>query len=119
MKAEEEKAIHSLDACGFLRAFGRPGALVVLIAALLLYEGTYLLGTFGSPVRADGVGYAMYLPAWVVHHSFGVETAAVARFGDAVPEWTGCERGGRSVAGKPPPPRGRGGEVVWDFSRNC
>jgi hypothetical protein len=30
----------------------------------------------------------------VVHRSFGVEDAAVARFGAEVPEWTGCERVG-------------------------
>ena len=94
MKAEAEKASRSFDVRGLLRALVRPGALLLLIAGLLLYGGTYLLGTFGSPVRADGVGYAMYLPAWVVHHSFGVEEAAVARFGDEVPEWTGCERVG-------------------------
>jgi hypothetical protein len=77
-----------------LRAFCRPGALGVLVVALLVYGWTYLLGTFGSPVRADGAGYAMYLPAWVIHHSFGVEAAATARFGAEVPEWTGCERVG-------------------------
>ena len=26
----------------------------------------------------------MYLPSWVIHHSFGAD----------VPEWTGCERAG-------------------------
>lgn len=76
------------------RAFCRPGALGVLIVALLLYGATYLLGTFGNPIRADGVGYSMYLPAWVVHRSFGVEGAALTRFGEEVPEWTGCERVG-------------------------
>lgn len=93
MKVEDNQ-IPFLDVREFVRAFVRPGALLLLIAGLLLYGGTYLLGTFGSPVRADGVGYAMYLPAWVVHHSFGVEAAAVARFGEEVPAWTGCERVG-------------------------
>jgi len=77
-----------LDLRALVRAFVRPRALLLLIAGLLLYGGTYLLGTFGSPVRADGVGYMIYLPAWVVHHSFGVEEAAVARFGVEVPAWT-------------------------------
>lgn len=76
------------------RAFWRPGALGVLIAELMLSGVTYLLGTFGSPVRADRVGYAMYLPTWLIHHSFGVEEAATARFGEEVPEWTGGERVG-------------------------
>ena len=95
MKAEE-RPIRSFEPRDLVRALVRPGALLLLMGAVLLYGGTYLLGTFGSPVRADGVGYAMYLPTWGVHHSFGVEEAAVARFGEEVPAWTGCERVGMS-----------------------
>lgn len=72
----------------------RPGALGLLVAGLLLYGGTYLMGTFGKPIRSDGMGYSMYLSGWVVHRSFGVEKAALAHFGEKVPTWTGCERAG-------------------------
>lgn len=77
-----------------LRVLLHPGSMGLLVLALLMYGGTYLLGTFGNPIRADGMGYAMYLPGWVVHHSFGVEEAATSRFGEEVPPWTGCERVG-------------------------
>lgn len=93
MKTKEE-TIRCFEVRELPRALLQPWALLLLIAALLLYGGTYLLGTFGSPIRADGEGYAMYLPAWVIHHSFGVEEAVVARFGEEVPAWTGCERVG-------------------------
>jgi len=76
------------------RALGSPGSLGLLLVAVLLYAGTNLMGTFGNPIRADGMGYAMYLPGWVVHHSFGIEEAAEAHFEEDVPDWTGCERVG-------------------------
>jgi hypothetical protein len=90
------KRFEMFGADGLFQACKRPLSLGLLLLALLLYEGTYAFGTFGSPVRADGVGYAIYLPGWVVHRSLGVEAAATARFGEDVPTWTGCERVGQS-----------------------
>lgn len=77
-----------------IRAMRRPGALLLLIVALLIYGMFNLLGSFVEPIHADGVGYSMYLPAWIVHHSFGVEEAVRSRFGEIIPPSIGCERVG-------------------------
>lgn len=87
---EEQQSDRTLWGC--LRAsLWRPGALLVLILALLLYGTTYLMGTFGRPIRADGVGYSIYLPSWVIFHTWTVDEAAESWYADGIPSWTGCK----------------------------
>lgn len=61
-------------------------------AALLIYMATYLMGSFGDPIRADGAGYFIYLPSIVLHGDTSLEAIAEQHYGGEIPEWTGCRK---------------------------
>ena len=59
------------------------------ILCLLIYVATYATNCFGPPIRADGVGYYSYLPAYVIYHDPSFERMAQEVFHGEIPTWTG------------------------------
>ncbi|MEI8345429.1 MAG: hypothetical protein WCG06_05085, partial [Candidatus Omnitrophota bacterium] len=49
----------------------------------------YYLRLNGPPIRSDGVGYYLYLPAVFIEHDIGLQRVAAANFDGKIPEWTG------------------------------
>lgn len=62
---------------------------MVTVLSLLLYAFTYLEDCFGPPIRADGAGYYMYLPAYLIHGDPTFTKVAECQYGGAIPLWSG------------------------------
>ncbi len=62
---------------------------VVSFLALLVYLFTYLENCFGPPIRADGVGYYAYLPAFLIDRDASFVSLADRQFGGELESWTG------------------------------
>ena len=50
----------------------------------------YGLGLNSPPIRSDGVGYYLYLPAIVIERDASLATTAEKVFGGRIPAWTGA-----------------------------
>ena len=66
--------------------------LCVALAAVAGYVWIYAGGLQTTPVRSDGFGYFVYLPAVIVHHDPTLETTARECCGGAFPAWTAIIR---------------------------
>ena len=62
---------------------------LVTLLPLLIYMFTYFEGCFGSPIRADGAGYYIYLPSYVLHGDPSFKRVADQQYGGQIPGWTG------------------------------
>ncbi len=62
------------------------------MAAVAGYVWIYAGGLQTTPVRSDGFGYFVYLPAVIVHHDPTLETTARECCGGAFPAWTAIIR---------------------------
>lgn len=65
--------------------------IVLSLISLLIYFMTYLANCFGPPIRSDGEGYYIYLPALFLHADPSFEAVASERFDGQMPSWTGLE----------------------------
>jgi len=68
---------------------------------LLFVSAVFIFGTMGihivyshhlngPPIRSDGVGYYLYLPAFFIYHDISLQRIAVEQFSGHIPEWTGA-----------------------------
>jgi hypothetical protein len=64
-------------------------AVWVLVLGLLSLAWIYRRLITEPPIRSDGVGYYLYLPAIVIHHDPSFTAVAKANFDGAIPQWTG------------------------------
>lgn len=67
----------------------------VWFAAVTAFAGyvlVYALGLTWPPIRSDGVGYYMYLPAWFIHHDPTLERTAAECCGGEFPAFTNIWR---------------------------
>ena len=71
-----------------------PKALVLLVGALGLISLTVIYGRRLNypPIRSDGVGYYLYLPASLIDGDLTLQTPIARSFGGTSPEWAGVNR---------------------------
>jgi hypothetical protein len=71
-----------------------PKALVLLVGALGLISLTVIYGRRLNypPVRSDGMGYYLYLPASLIDRDLTLQTTIARSFGGTSPEWAGVNR---------------------------
>lgn len=77
----------------YARRFLKRRTLFVLAtfgAGMMSIFAIYYLGLNGPPIRSDGMGYYLYLPATLIHHDIGLQSVATNHFGGNIPEWTGA-----------------------------
>lgn len=86
------EGIHSTCASVLVQFLSRNFIFAISILALVVYMLTYLSGTFGAPIRADGVGYYIYLPSYIIYGDPTLERAVDEQFGGDVSSWTGVQR---------------------------
>ncbi len=67
-------------------------AILGIMALILIYPD----GTPMPPIRSDGVGYYLYLPATFLYHDLSLQSIAVDQFGGSIPIWTGAELWGET-----------------------
>jgi len=65
-------------------------SLVVFFAGITGISIVYSLHLNGPPIRSDGVGYYLYLPAIFIHHDISLQSIAVEHFNGHIPRWTGA-----------------------------
>ena len=73
--------------------FPRKRLLFVLVAFFIGIIGisiVYSLHLNGPPIRSDGVGYYLYLPATFIYHDIGLQSIAAEHFNGHIPTWTGA-----------------------------
>jgi hypothetical protein len=71
-----------------------PKALVLLVGALGLISLTVIYGRRlnSPPIRSDGMGYYLYLPASFIDRDLTLQTTVARSFGGTSPEWAGVNR---------------------------
>jgi len=71
-----------------------PKALVLLVGALGLISLTVIYGRRLNypPIRSDGMGYYLYLPASIIDRDLTLQTTIARSFGGTSPEWAGVNR---------------------------
>ena len=71
-----------------------PKALVLLVGVLGLISLTIIYGRRLNypPIRSDGVGYYLYLPASLIDGDLTLQTTIARSFGGTSPEWAGVNR---------------------------
>jgi hypothetical protein len=71
-----------------------PKAFVVLVGVLGLAALAAVYGSRlnGPPIRSDGMGYYLYLPAAVIDHDLTLQRTVARSFGGQPPEWAGVNR---------------------------
>ena len=71
-----------------------PKALVLLVGALGLISLTVIYGRRLNypPIRSDGMGYYLYLPASLIDRDLTLQTTIARSFGGTSPEWAGVNR---------------------------
>ena len=71
-----------------------PKAIVLLVGGLGLMSLTLIYGKRLNypPIRSDGMGYYLYLPALIIDHDLTLETTIARSFGGTSPEWAGVNR---------------------------
>lgn len=73
--------------------FQRKRLLFVLAVFFIGIIGIYIVYSFhlnGPPIRSDGVGYYLYLPATFIYHDISMQSIAVEHFNGHIPKWTGA-----------------------------
>jgi hypothetical protein len=75
--------------CRAIELLSRHFVLIVTLISLLSYAFVYFEGCFGEPIRADGVGYYAYLPAYAIHRDVSFQELAEDRYGGKLERWTG------------------------------
>ncbi|NVN99731.1 MAG: hypothetical protein HXX17_10430 [Geobacteraceae bacterium] len=63
--------------------------LVTFMAAISIVM-IYYLPLNSPPIRSDGVGYYLYLPATFIYNDLSLHRIANEIFGGAIPDWTGA-----------------------------
>ena len=66
--------------------------LMVAICAVSIYAMTCMTDCFGPPIRADGVGYYIYLPSLLIYGDLSFNDVADASFEGDIPGWAGLRR---------------------------
>ena len=66
-------------------------SLAVFFAGILSIVAVYSLRLNGPPIRSDGMGYYLYLPAVFIHHDIRLQSLAVEHFNGKIPAWTGTK----------------------------
>ena len=71
-----------------------PKALVLLAGVLGLISLMFIYGRRLNypPIRSDGMGYYLYLPAALIDHDLTLQTTIARSFGGTSPEWAGVNR---------------------------
>jgi hypothetical protein len=71
-----------------------PKAIVLLVGVLGLMSLTLVYGKRLNypPIRSDGMGYYLYLPASLIDHDLTLQTTIARSFGGTRPEWAGVNR---------------------------
>src|SRR5712671_4476695 len=71
-----------------------PKAIVLLVGILGLLSLTFIYSKRLNypPIRSDGVGYYLYLPATLIDHDLTLQTTIARSFGGRIPEWAGVNR---------------------------
>src|SRR5689334_9584871 len=71
-----------------------PKAIVLLVGVLGLFSLMFIYGRRLNypPIRSDGVGYYLYLPASLIDHDLSLDTTVRRSFGGKSPEWAGVNR---------------------------
>src|SRR5205814_9373645 len=71
-----------------------PKALVPLVSVLGLISLTLIYGKRLNypPIRSDGMGYYLYLPASLIDHDLTLQRTIARSFGGTSPEWAGVNR---------------------------
>jgi hypothetical protein len=64
-------------------------AVGVLALGLMSLAWIYRRLLTEPPIRSDGVGYYLYLPALLIHRDVSFTAVAKAEFDGAIPQWTG------------------------------
>jgi hypothetical protein len=64
-------------------------AVAVLALGLVSLAWIYRRLLTEPPIRSDGVGYYLYLPALLIHRDASLTALAKAKFDGAIPQWTG------------------------------
>lgn len=72
-------------------------SLVGLLGIIAVLATTSLLVIYGTrlnypPIRSDGMGYYLYLPAALIDHDLSLRTTIRRSFDNEVPEWAGVNR---------------------------
>jgi hypothetical protein len=65
--------------------------LVILFAGIIAIFSISFFNLNNPPIRSDGVGYYLYLPAAFIYHDIGLQRIAVEEFNGHIPEWTGAK----------------------------
>lgn len=63
--------------------------MVVFVLGILGITIVYSLGLNGPPIRSDGIGYYLYLPAVFIHHDMTLQRIATEQFDGHIPKWAG------------------------------
>lgn len=61
-------------------------AILGVTALILIYTGN----THLTPIRSDGLGYYLYLPATFLYRDLSLQSIAVEHFDGSIPAWTGA-----------------------------
>jgi hypothetical protein len=71
-----------------------PKAIVLLAGVLGLISLMFIYGRRLNypPIRSDGMGYYLYLPAALIDHDLTLQTTIARSFGGTSPEWAGVNR---------------------------
>ena len=64
-------------------------SLGVFFVGILAIISVYSLRLNGPPIRSDGVGYYLYLPAIFIHQDLSLQRLATEHFNGQIPAWTG------------------------------
>jgi hypothetical protein len=64
--------------------------LLVAVSGTIGIIVIYSLHLNYPPIRSDGVGYYLYLPAYFIYHDLSLQSIAEEHFGGLIPEWTGA-----------------------------
>ena len=65
-------------------------SLSVFFAGIIGLLTVYSLRLNYPPIRSDGVGYYLYLPATFIYQDIGLQRIAVEHFNGHIPAWTGA-----------------------------
>jgi hypothetical protein len=73
---------------------GGRAALTAVVGALGLVALAWIYTTplVSPPIRSDGTGYYLYLPAALIDHDLTLERTFARSFGGGVPDWAGIHR---------------------------
>ena len=63
----------------------------IILAGILSFFLIYQIPLIHDhPIRSDGIGYYLYLPATFIYHDISLQRIATTEFSGSIPDWTGA-----------------------------